>query len=334
MLKRQASGFACILLGGCLLGIQSGCSVPQRVYEGVQLGRSVPGPDDSRFPSGLLRSAWGLSLAESVQSAFPWVTEVKETRAATDPNGNVFAKSFASASGAHYLLLVVSGDSFTVEVEIPAQYFNEPPPNWKVGSCYSGLNKQRFLAPAMNLGKKIAGDTTSNLWPWSKYDSPVAEPPALRVGVWKRIFAWSKGWYYEAYSDVCDDAVADPALQNVGAFLAYSLLMLDNVPLHVKSQPEPRLMFGNAADNIFSLSDVFDYLFKHEGVLSGITAPGYDKHFRGGPINRHDIRVRNLGNHRIRLEAGQGYVLDPVFAPLFSLSLGLAEGTWPSKPDR
>lgn len=328
MASRFVGGVGAIIL----LASACGCSVSQQAYDRIALGQPVPGPEDSSVPRDLLRSQWGASVAESVQTVIPWTTQVKEMRAVTDAEGNVFAKSRCAVGGAHCLLLIAGSGDVVLEVQVPSEFDRDPPADWQLRS-YGSMHKQKFLAPAMNLGQKLAGDTRSNLWPW-RYEPAIPDPPLLRRVIWKRLVAWSGTEGYH-YLDIPDSAVEPlpESLRHAGVFLAYALIRLDCVPLHVRSQPEPRMFFGNAADNTESLSELFADVFKEPAALSGIATPGFDKRFRVGEYWKRDVRLRTLGNRRLRLETTRFHMYDPILMPSFAVALGLAEGQWPSRPD-
>jgi hypothetical protein len=279
----------------------------------VELGVVLtPGnPAAQALPKGVKWSDYGVSYAESEQSPFPIHLKTAGIRVVVDAGGRTVGKDYFKCEVTHCGLFMVWSEESVAEIDVPAAVLVDPPAKWYLGE-YPYMWTVTFnetSADANNRRPVVKGEDqehADSAWPTGAPGEAAALPAKLSRSISHCV-------------QKAAEVGIDPDAENVARYVLYVLVRLDSVPMSVPSDPHrrvlhmtPKILIGQH----FSSGDTYEELFMREGRFVGASRTGYDRQF--DVPGRGNLRIRNLGGGRLRIETQRAILGDPIIFPFIT----------------
>lgn len=323
----------------------TGCQIPavSDDFEQIELGRPLP----AELPVGMERTVLGAGLIGSINPESRSMTnaDMQIINALTNETGNVVAKSYLAVKMSHCILFIAGSYTYVIELDVPAEAFKNTTKAWKVPQELLFISQNQMIGIALR--EKEPFVTASQ----SKNDDTQAESTVTLADMKRRanIFLLSTKEAIQAMEKPpkCSIFDLEGACKKIGeAFAAASKTMerlkalpkdepiiyaLSNVPEAILYY---RILLGgtmcNKPDDEQCPASPLMYMYvkwiqprviellTDHSAFAGATEAGYDRSIL--TLDGMNLRVRNIGGRRVRVEISGTLIRDPIIAPLMLLN--------------
>jgi hypothetical protein len=341
-------------LAATVAAVLAGCNPELDQYRRMALGR----PLDKNVTLTSTSAPSQLGQASAKQDVFlfalPSIVAVKTLGVLVDRDGKLVAKRYTETAMEHWLLAQLGACRWYMEVEVPAELFQDVPEGWKNLSP-SGYAMEALRYAARPLAEGLGDDQRDVLL--SSSDSPTESlavvdmpinPRRLRPGVLQRLTEKDPTPLVElerdldlAGTDVTKFRALASEFRLAQAHHKLCLRAICRSPLAANVLPEylDRVIAQieqalpptdhSEANHIWTLNYPFCFYFHgrtqwpgyfagRTEAFAGVTREGFDRR-----IDFHDgsrARIRNLGNRRIQIEFEFFCLTDPLtIGPMIEL---------------
>ena len=258
----------------CVAAACAGCDRAWEAYQQIELGQPIPA-DNLLMTDGWAVEGQVRAWGDAGYVPFPAIGSGLGVRAVVDAEGDVTAKSYIAQAFGHWLICQSVALRTAMEVNVPEEIFHDPPAG---GLSYRWrMNFDTMVSPAGRV----------QLTPAARDDEYALEPAEDPTNVLAYLILVREHCSGHSYDDPAEPVPDEPPfVQRMLSGVFFSLGMFTGGRM-----------------------DEFSQLAQYAPQLVRITEEGFNWTYRNS--YGYELRIRNLGGRRFRVEEKFFRVFDP-----------------------